>query len=56
MQGLNAQVPENRLSPTIKRGSYMSRVVEFAEAGGPEVLKFKNVDVPEADPDKCGFG
>ena len=26
----------------------MSRVVEFAEAGGPEVLRFKNVDVPEA--------
>jgi len=34
----------------------MSRVIEFSEAGGPEVLKFKNVDVPEADPDKCGFG
>jgi NADPH:quinone reductase-like Zn-dependent oxidoreductase len=28
----------------------MSRIVEFAEAGGPEVLKFKNVDVPEAGP------
>ena len=28
----------------------MSRVVEFSEAGGPEVLKFKNVDVPEAGP------
>ena len=28
----------------------MSRVVEFAEAGGPEVLRFKNVDVPEAGP------
>jgi NADPH:quinone reductase-like Zn-dependent oxidoreductase len=26
----------------------MSRIVEFAEAGGPEVLKFKDVDVPEA--------
>jgi NADPH:quinone reductase-like Zn-dependent oxidoreductase len=26
----------------------MSRVVEFSEAGGPEVLRFKNVDVPEA--------
>jgi hypothetical protein len=50
VQGLNAQVPKNRLSPTIKRGSYMSRVVEFSEAGGPEVLRFKNVDVPEAGP------
>jgi NADPH:quinone reductase-like Zn-dependent oxidoreductase len=28
----------------------MSRVVEFAEAGGPEVLTFKNVDVPKAGP------
>jgi len=28
----------------------MSRVVEFSEAGGPEVLKFKNVGVPEAGP------
>ena len=28
----------------------MSRVVEFAEAGGPEVLRFKNVDVPQAGP------
>ena len=28
----------------------MSRVIEFSEAGGPEVLKFKNVDVPEAGP------
>jgi NADPH:quinone reductase-like Zn-dependent oxidoreductase len=28
--------------------SYMSRVVEFSEAGGPEVLRFKDVDVPEA--------
>src|SRR3981081_866810 len=28
----------------------MSRVVEFSKAGGPEVLKFKNVDVPEAGP------
>jgi NADPH:quinone reductase-like Zn-dependent oxidoreductase len=28
----------------------MSRIVEFAEAGGPEVLRFKNVDVPEAGP------
>jgi NADPH:quinone reductase-like Zn-dependent oxidoreductase len=28
----------------------MSRVVEFSEAGGPEVLRFKNVDVPEAGP------
>ena len=28
----------------------MSRVVEFSEAGGPEVLTFKNVDVPEAGP------
>src|ERR1700732_1226818 len=37
-------------SSTLKRGSYMSRVVEFAEAGGPEVLRFKNVDVPEAGP------
>src|ERR1700720_2105544 len=34
----------------IKRGSYMSRVVEFSEAGGPEVLRFKNVDIPEAGP------
>ena len=28
----------------------MSRVVEFAQAGGPEVLRFKNIDVPEAGP------
>src|SRR6202050_5468504 len=28
----------------------MSRVVEFSEAGGPEVLKFKNVEIPEAGP------
>src|SRR5216684_2710432 len=28
----------------------MSRVIEFSEAGGPEVLRFKNVDVPEAGP------
>jgi NADPH:quinone reductase-like Zn-dependent oxidoreductase len=28
----------------------MSRVVEFAKAGGPEVLTFKNVDVPKAGP------
>ena len=28
----------------------MSRVVEFSKAGGPEVLRFKNVDVPEAGP------
>src|SRR6266851_3391198 len=28
----------------------MSRVVEFTEAGRPEVLKFKNVDIPEAGP------
>jgi NADPH:quinone reductase-like Zn-dependent oxidoreductase len=28
----------------------MSRIVEFAEAGGPQVLKFKNVEVPEAGP------
>src|SRR5260221_384799 len=28
----------------------MSRVVEFSKAGGPEVLSFKNVDVPEAGP------
>ena len=28
----------------------MSRIVEFSEAGGPEVLRFKNVDVPEAGP------
>src|ERR1700737_3195543 len=33
-----------------KARSYMSRVVEFSEAGGPEVLKFKNVGVPEAGP------
>src|SRR6266849_6682410 len=26
----------------------MSRVVEFSETGGPEVLRFKNVDIPEA--------
>jgi NADPH:quinone reductase-like Zn-dependent oxidoreductase len=31
-----------------KRGFHMSRVVEFSEAGGPEVLRFKDVDVPEA--------
>src|SRR5260370_10495151 len=29
---------------------YLSRVVEFSKAGGPEVLRFKNVDVPEAGP------
>ena len=29
---------------------HMSRVVEFSKAGGPEVLRFKNVDVPEAGP------
>src|SRR5216683_1601097 len=34
----------------IKRGYHMSRVVEFSEAGGPEVLRFKDVDVPEAAP------
>jgi NADPH:quinone reductase-like Zn-dependent oxidoreductase len=28
----------------------MSRVVEFSEAGGPEVLKFRDIDVPEAGP------
>jgi NADPH:quinone reductase-like Zn-dependent oxidoreductase len=28
----------------------MSRVIEFSEAGGPEVLKFKNVEVPEPGP------
>ena len=28
----------------------MSRVVEFAEAGAPEVLRFKHIDVPEAGP------
>jgi hypothetical protein len=28
----------------------MSRVVEFSEAGVPEVLRFKDVDVPEAGP------
>src|SRR5260221_2620924 len=28
----------------------MSRVVEFSKAGGPEILSFKNVDVPEAGP------
>src|SRR5258706_9059105 len=28
----------------------MSRVIDFSEAGGPEVLKFKNVDIPEAGP------
>ena len=28
----------------------MSRIVEFSESGGPEVLGFKNVDVPEAGP------
>jgi NADPH:quinone reductase-like Zn-dependent oxidoreductase len=28
----------------------MSRVVEFSEAGGLEVLRFTNVDVPEAGP------
>jgi NADPH:quinone reductase-like Zn-dependent oxidoreductase len=28
----------------------MSRVVEFSETGGPEVLRFKNVDIPEAGP------
>jgi hypothetical protein len=34
----------------------MSRVIEFSEAGGPEVLRFKNVDVPKQDPAKCAFG
>src|ERR1700732_4774409 len=33
----------------------MSRVVEFLEAGGPKVLKFKNVDVPEAGPGQGGI-
>src|ERR1700676_627691 len=28
----------------------MSRVIEFSEAGRPEVLRFKNIDVPEAGP------
>ena len=28
----------------------MSRIVEFAEAGGPEVLRFKNIEVPAAGP------
>jgi NADPH:quinone reductase-like Zn-dependent oxidoreductase len=28
----------------------MSRVIEFSEAGEPEVLKFRNVDVPEPGP------
>src|ERR1700730_1148915 len=28
----------------------MSRIVEFSGAGRPEVLRFKNVDVPEAGP------
>jgi NADPH:quinone reductase-like Zn-dependent oxidoreductase len=28
----------------------MSRIVEFSESGGPEVLRFTNVDVPEAGP------
>src|SRR5258708_810363 len=28
----------------------MSRVIEFSETGGPEVLRFKNVDIPEAGP------
>src|SRR5260221_14782603 len=28
----------------------MSRVVEFSEAGRPEVLRFKNVDISEAGP------
>ena len=28
----------------------MSRIVEFSESGGPEVLRFKDVDVPEAGP------
>ena len=28
----------------------MSRIVEFLEAGGPEVLRFNDVDVPEAGP------
>src|SRR2546427_10644778 len=28
----------------------MSRVVEFSEAGGPEVLRFKNIEVPAAGP------
>jgi len=34
----------------------MSRVVEFSEAGRPEVLKFKNVDISEPDRGKCAFG
>jgi hypothetical protein len=34
----------------------MSRVIEFSEAGGPEVLKFKNVDFPKRDLGKCAFG
>src|SRR5713101_1973010 len=29
---------------------HMSRVIEFSEAGGPEVLRFKNIEVPEAGP------
>jgi len=33
----------------------MSRVIEFSEAGGPEVLKFKNVDVPEKAERPAGF-
>jgi NADPH:quinone reductase-like Zn-dependent oxidoreductase len=28
----------------------MSRIVEFSESGKPEVLSFKNVEVPEAGP------
>src|SRR5580693_5385038 len=28
----------------------MSRVVEFSKAGGPEVLRFKELDVPQAGP------
>jgi Zn-dependent alcohol dehydrogenase len=33
-----------------KRGFHMSRVVEFSRAGGPEVLRFKNIEVPAAGP------
>jgi len=35
---------------TAERGLICHAVVEFAEAGGPEVLRFKNVDVPDAGP------
>jgi NADPH:quinone reductase-like Zn-dependent oxidoreductase len=28
----------------------MSRVIEFSQAGGPEVLKFRDIEVPEAGP------